>query len=105
MVLLVILEVVFVTGTPPPPPHPKVILEEACIMGVLFHIRVIKHYLPWCHNSLRSKQLVIWVVLPLVVVIVKMVWVLGPPTLHPKKLIVVLIVVVLCHCRVRNNIP
>ena len=43
--------------------------------------------------------------LVLAVDMLKVVWLLWTPTLPPKKLIVVLMVVILCHIRVGNNHP
>ena len=51
----------------------------------------------WHHHSIGIFQLVLWVVLCLVFLLemVTMVWVLVPPTLPTKKLIVVLMVMIL----------
>ena len=76
-------------------------------MGALFHLRVIVHHPQWCHHPVRNIQLVIWVVLHLmlVLVMVKVVWDLGPPTLPNRKLIVGMMVVILCDLRVGNIHP
>ena len=76
-------------------------------MGDLFHPRVVLHYPQWCHHPLRNFKLVIWVVLHLMLVLmmVKVVWDLGPPTLPPRKLIAGLMVVILCDLRVDNIHP
>ena len=80
----------------------KLILEETGLMGGFSHIRVLEQHPMWNNIWVRIKHLVLWVVinLLLVMVMVKVVWILGPPTFPPKKLIVILIVVILCHIRV-----
>ena len=62
--------------------------------GVLFHLRIIKNYHPWRRHSVRIIKLLFWVVFysVLTMVTVKVVWVIGPPTLPTKKLFVVLMV-------------
>ena len=68
-------------------------------MGGFIHISVIVHHPLRCHNSVWIIQLVLILVLHLVfhMVMLKMVWVLGPPKCSPKNMIFGLMVVVLCH--------
>ena len=95
--LLVMVEVVLLIGT-----HTfstkKIILEDTGRIGGLFIIRVIKQDPPWCHKSVIIFQFFFGVVLNLVVVVlmvmVKLVWVLIPPNLPPRKLIFGLMVLI-----------
>ena len=68
-------------------------------MGGFIHIRAIVHHPRWCHNSLYIIQLVMMVVIHLLfhMVMVKVVWVLGPPKCSPQNNIFGLMVVILCH--------
>ena len=73
-------------------------------MGALVHLIVIEKHPQWFHNPIRNIQWVLYVVLHLmlVLVMVKVVWDLGPTTLPPKKLIVGLMVEILWDLRVGN---
>ena len=87
---------VFLVLVPPTSSTKNTILVETGNMGVLSHLRVIKQD-PLCRrHSVIITQLLFWVVLNLVLVMVmvKLVWVLRPTTLPPRKLIVGLIVVI-----------
>ena len=98
VLLLVVIEVVLVPGPPISPPK-KLILSQTGIMGGFIHIRAIVHHPRWCHNSLYIIQLVMMVVIHLLfhMVMVKVVWVLGPPKCSPQNNIFGLMVVILCH--------
>ena len=98
LVLIVMIEVVLVLGTPISPPK-KFILAQTGIMGDFIHISIIVNHPLWCHNSVRIIQLVIMVVLYLVfhMAMVKLVWVLESPKISPKIMIFGLMLVVLCH--------
>ena len=95
---LVMVEVVLVIVTPTYTPR-KLILAETGIMRVLGNLRVIEQDAPRYNNPVRIIQLVLLVVLHLVLmpVMVKVVWILGTPTLPTKNWIVGLMVVILCH--------
>ena len=75
--------------------------------GGLVHLRVIVHQPQWRHYLVRNIQLVLWVVLHfmLVLVMVKVVWDLGTPTLPTRKLIVGLVVAIFFYLRVGNIHP
>ena len=81
---------------PPISPPKKVIFTEEDIMGGLFCLIVIEQHTPCCNHSVSIIQLVTLVVLPLflVMMMVKVVWVLVPPTFSPKTSIVGMMVVV-----------
>ena len=100
MFMLVVVEVLLVLlpATYPPPTPPKVILAKEGIMGGLRHLSVSAQHPPWRNHLLRIIQLVLWMVLILVLVMdmVKVVWVLGPLNLSPRKLIVGFMVIILC---------
>ena len=83
------------------------ILEKIGTMGDLVYLRVIVKHLNCCHHPVSNIQLMIWVVLNLMLVLVmlKVVWDIGPPTLPPIKLIFGLVVVILCDIRVGNIYP
>ena len=80
------------------------VFENTVITGDIIHIRVIVQQPQWCHRPVRNIKLVICVVLRLmlVLVVVNVVWDLGPPTLPPRKFIVGLMVSVLCDIIVGN---
>ena len=60
----------------------KLILSETGMMWCFGHLIIIAHNPPWCHHSVSIIQLVMLLVLHLVLqlVMVKLLWVLGPPT-------------------------
>ena len=66
------------------------------VMGGFFHLIIIRQNLLWCNIGGGIIHLVILVVLNLVLllVMVKVIWVLGPPTSPPRKLIVGLMMVI-----------
>ena len=70
--------------------------------GGLGHLRVIIYYLPCIHNVLGVINLTIWVVLRFLLhlVMVKVVWVLVPPTPPTRKFIFGLTVDTFCCIRV-----
>ena len=72
------------------------------MMVFLWHIRVIIYNTPWCNNIVGVIQLILLVTIHLVlhIIMVKVVWFLIPPTFPPKKLIVSLMVLILCHITV-----
>ena len=98
VLLLVMIEAVLVLGPPIYPPK-KLILDQTRIMGGFIHLSVIVHHTTCFHNSLYIIQLVMMVVINLLfhMVMVKVVWVVGPPKCSPKNVIVGLMVVILCH--------
>ena len=71
-------------------------------MGDLFFLIVIVQHPQWRHRLVSNIQLVIWLVIHLVLVIVNVVWDLGPPTLPPRKFIGGPMVENLCDLRVGN---
>ena len=85
----------------------KLLLAETGIMGGLDHIRVNAKDNLWPQHSVRIIQLVICVLLNLVLkmVMVKVVWVIGPHTLPTRKLIDGFMVVILFHIRVGKINP
>ena len=84
-----------------------VILEKTVIMRALVHFIFIVHHLQWRHHLVSNIQLVIWVVpnLMFLLVMVYVVWDLGPTTLPPRNLIVELMVEILCDIKVGNIHP
>ena len=72
------------------------------MMGDFSHLRVLAQHPTWNHGWVSIIELELWVVLNLVLVMVmvKVVWFLGPPTFSPRKLIVGLMVLLLCNIRV-----
>ena len=83
----------------------NIILTETGTMGFLFHLIVITQDTPWYRHPVRITQSLFWVALHLVLgmAMVKVVWILGPPTLTTRKLIVGLMVAIFCHPRVGNT--
>ena len=98
IVLLVMIEVVLILGTTISPPK-KLILAHTGIIGGFIHLIIIVQHPPWCHNSEMTIQLVLLVVINLVfqMMMVKVVWLLEPPTFSTKNMIFVLMVVILYH--------
>ena len=90
-----------VLGTPTSPPR-KLIFAQTGMMGGFVHISTIAQHLPWRHRSVEAILLTILVIFNLVLqlVVVKVVWVLGPPTSHLIKMIIGLAVEMFCHLRV-----
>ena len=88
VVILVMIEVVLVLGTPIFPLK-KLILAQTGIMGGFIHLSIIVHHSLWCHNPVCIIQLVMMVVLHLVfhMVMVKVVWFLGTPKMSPKNMV------------------
>ena len=88
-------EVMLVLGKPTYPPQNNILVEIGFMVGFR-HITVSEKYTPWINHSMRIIQLLIRVVLTLVLVMemLKVVWVIGPKTLTPRKFIVVLMVVI-----------
>ena len=82
----------------------KVVFAKTSIMGALFHLRVIVQHHQWRHYPISNIQLVLWVVLHLmlVLVMVKLVWDLAPPTLPLIKFTVGLMVEIFCGLRLGN---
>ena len=74
----------------------KFLFEYIGRMGGLFHLGFTTQDPQWCHHLVNIIQFMFWVVLNLVLikVMVKVLWVLGPPTLPPRNLIVVLMVII-----------
>ena len=70
--------------------------------GGFSHLIVIAQYPLWCQLVVGIIQLVIMFILHLMLLIsvVKVVWVLGPPTFPSRNFIVGLIMVFLCYIRV-----
>ena len=85
----------------------KVILKKTGIMGDLVKLVVIVHHPQWNHHPLINIQVVLWVVLRFifVLVMVKLLWDLDPPTLPPIKFILGLMVAIFCDLRVGNIHP
>ena len=88
---------VLVLGPPTSPPI-KLILAQVGMMGDFGIIIIITHHTLWNHHRVRMIQLVLLLVLHLVLhmVTVKVVWVLGPPAIPNRNLIVGLMGVILC---------
>ena len=83
------------------------ILAETGMMGFFRNISVSTQY-PLCsYLEVGIIQLVILMVLSLVLIMdmLKVLWVLGPPTLPPQKLIVLLMVIILCYQALENIHP
>ena len=97
MLLLVMVEVVLVIGIPTYP-HKNIVLDEAGTMWCLFNISLSAHNPPRRYLGVGIVQLVLMIVLCLVLLMgmLKVVWVLVSTTLTPRKLMVVLMVVILC---------
>ena len=84
---------------PPSSPPIKLVLADTGMIWSLVHIRVIAQDPQCIHHSVSIIELILMVIIHLVLqlVMVKVVWVLVPPTLPSRKLIVGLMVVILCH--------
>ena len=83
----------------------KVILEKTGIMGGLVHLKFIVKPPQWCHHPVINIQLVLWVVIRLMLVMVKVMRYLVPPTLPPIKSIDGLMVEIFCDLIVWNIHP
>ena len=88
-------EVLFLIVQPNSPPR-KFIWEHTGMMGFFGYIIFIINYPIWCHHLVGIIQLLLMMVLHLVFLLamVKLVWVLGPPTFPPRNFIVALMVVI-----------
>ena len=91
--MLLTVMVVLVLGQPTSPPK-RIIMEDTGIVGGFRYLIVRAHHKPWRYLGVGIMQLFLWVVIKFVFLLemVKVVWVLGPPTLIPRNLIVVLMV-------------
>ena len=98
LIILMVVMVVLVPGQSNSPPK-KIILEDTVMMGGFVHLSVITYNPPRCYLEVVIIPLVLLMVICLVflMVMIKLVWVLGPPTLPPKNFIVALIVVIYCR--------
>ena len=98
--LMVMLEVVLILGLTTSPPK-TIILEDIGILWGVVCIRSSENHNSLCRHSVRIIQIMLLVVVNLLLVIVmymvNVVWVLGPPTFPPKMLVVVLMVLKMCH--------
>ena len=101
MFLLVMVEVVLILGPTTSTPQ-NMILAETGMMSGLVHLRISAQYPTWFYLVVKIIHLMIPMVLYLVLVLVmvKAVWVLGPPTLTSKTNIFGFMVLILCHMRV-----
>ena len=81
------------------PLHQSSESDSENMMGVLGRIIITRQHPPLCHIEVGIIHLVIPEVINLVflIVMVKVVWVLGPPTFFPRKVIIGLVVVIFCH--------
>ena len=86
IMVMLILNVALILGTPTSPPR-KLLFSETGGMGGLSHIIMSAHDID------------------LVMVMIKFVWDLGPTTLTTRYLIVGLMVVILCHIIVGKFYP
>ena len=93
--LMAMVDMVLVLGTSPFTPR-KVILEDTGIMEGFRHLRESTQHPLRCYLILGIIQFVIRMFLCLVLLLemVNVLWVLGTPTLNPKNMIVVLIMVI-----------
>ena len=80
------------------------ILVQTGTMEVFGYISIIAYYPPWGHHRVGIIQLILLLIAHLVLQLemVKLVWIIGPPTFTPIKLIVGLMVFILCHIGVGN---
>ena len=98
VVLLVMVYVLLILWQLTSPPR-NLIFVDKCTMGCLGHIRVIAYNTLWHNHGLGNIHLIILVVINLVLQMkmANLVWVLGPPTFPPIKMIIGLMVAILCH--------
>ena len=98
MVLLVMVGVVFILVKPNYPPQ-KCFFSETGVMLVLVNLSVSTNHPPRIHHLVGVIWIIIMVILHLMLqlVTVKVVWVLGPLTFTPIKMIVSLVVAILCR--------
>ena len=87
--ILVMVEVVLVLGSPTPHPK-KLIPAQTGMMGCFDNLLVTSQHPLWCNIGLYIIHLVLLVVIQLllVLVMVKVVWVRIPPTFPPIHLII-----------------
>ena len=103
VILLVMVEVILVLGQPTYT-NKNMILAETGIMGFFRNIIISTQHPSWWYLEVGIFQFLLLMVICFVLMLemVKLVWVLVPPNLPPKKLIVVLMVKNLCHKGVDN---
>ena len=89
MLLLDMVEVVLVLGKPTSNPR-NIFLAETGMVGIFRNLSVSTQRPPWSYLRVGMIQLVLLMVLCLVFLLytVKVVWILGTPTLPTKKFIV-----------------
>ena len=93
--LIVTVHVVLVIGTPTSTSR-KLILFQTGMRWGLGHLRVITHCPPYSHDLLGVIHILLQFILHLLLhmMMVTVVWVLGPPTFPPINIIIDLMVVI-----------
>ena len=106
VIIMVILDLVLVLGPPTYPPKKEILLATGEV-GDIRNCIMIAQRPPWFYLAVGIIQvaLISSICLLLLLDILKVVWVLGSPTLTQKKLIVGLVVTILCYQVVDNIHP